>query len=135
MIAHVALKENPVRKKSAQAIQSQNKRVTEATVSKKGEIPKEKLTKKAYPTWANDHRLLKKGGRTYTIPAGTPFLRIQEKCTFGQGYAEVTFSRKEALKFYPYKELPPPGEKLKVVIPYECLNITPKKGSWKGDRS
>jgi hypothetical protein len=93
-----------------------------------------KKTKTAYTTWANDHRLLKKGGRTYTIPADTPFLKIQEKCPFGQGYAEVTFSRKVALNFYPYKELPMAGETLKVVIPHEFLNINPRKGSWKGER-
>jgi hypothetical protein len=61
-------------------------------------------------------------------------LAIQEKCPYGQGYAEVTFSRAEALKFYPYQELPTPGEKLKVVIPYECLYIGPRKGLWKGER-
>jgi hypothetical protein len=88
-------------------------------------------TKKAYTTWANDHRLLKSGGRTYTIPAGAHFTKIQERCPFGQGYAEVTFSREEALKFYPYQELP--GETLKVVIPHDFLYITPRKGSWKGE--
>ncbi len=92
-----------------------------------------KKTKTAYTTWANDHRLSKSGGRTFTIPAGTPFLKIQEKCAFGQGYAEVTFAREEAQKFYPYRELPPPGETLKVVIPHDFLYITPRKGSWKGE--
>ncbi len=135
MIAQVAVKENPVREnKPAQVIEFQNKSIAETTAFQKTEIPKENLTKKAYATWANDHRLLKSGGRTYTIPAGTHFTKIQERCPFGQGYAEVTFSRKVALKFYPYKELPMAGETLKVVIPHSHLYITPRKGSWKGER-
>jgi hypothetical protein len=91
-----------------------------------------KKTKTAYTTWANDPGIHRTGGKQYTIPKGTRFLRIVEKCPFGQGYAEITFSEEVFRSFYPYEPLP---SKLAVVIPHCHLNITPRKGSWKGEFS
>jgi hypothetical protein len=96
------------------------------------EIDQKQVTKKEYRTWANDPGILRTGGKQYTIPKETPFLRIVEKCPFGQGYAEITFSEEIFRSFYPYELLP---SKLAVVIPHCHLNITPRKGSWKGEFS
>ena len=88
------------------------------------------VTKAAYTTWANDPVIFRTGGKQYKIPKGTCFLRIVEKCPFGQGYAEITFSEAVFRSFYPYQLLP---SRLAVVIPHSHLYITPKKGqTWKG---
>jgi hypothetical protein len=95
------------------------------------EIDQKLVTKKDYRTWANDPGILRTGGKQYTIPKGTRFLKIQERCPFGQGYAEITFSEAVFRSFYPYQLLP---SRLAVVIPHSHLYITPRKGSWKGER-
>ena len=98
--------------------------------SSAGETDQKLTTKAAYTTWANDPGILRPGGKQYKIPKGTCFLRIVEKCPFGQGYAEITFSEAVFRSFYPYQLLP---SRLAVVIPHSHLYITPKKGqTWKG---
>ena len=107
-----------------------NKAQRSITKPSDAETDQKLTTKAAYTTWANDPGILRTGGKQYKIPKGTYFLRIIEKCPFGQGYAEITFSEAVFRSFYPYQLLP---SRLAVVIPHSHLYITPKKGqTWKG---
>ncbi len=89
-----------------------------------------KKTKTAYTTWANDPGILRTGGKQYTIPEGTRFLKMTQNCPCREGFAEITFSEEVFRSFYPYELLP---SKFAVVIPHSHLHISPKKGTtWKG---
>ncbi|MGA7952027.1 MAG: hypothetical protein WCA07_00765, partial [Gloeobacterales cyanobacterium] len=96
--------------------------------SSEGETDQALTTKKAYRTWANDPGILRTGGKQYSIPAATPFLKvISQNCPYGEGFAEVCFGLDVAESFYPY-QLAPNLKYLSVIIPHSHLHITSKKG-------